>query len=278
MTTSYRQIKTLSIPWSDDPDIPGFKQKLLHQDPDSGAVVRLWYVPPGWGRDILNGKPDRHYHQTVIERGYHIYGDFPHWEFDDAADPEGTCVLLSTGMFMDRPVMSLHGLQPEPVSQAGAVILYWNTGRGTSIREPGFELETINVPFNGEGSGDWPEFNAARLEQTMDLPWEPHQRVRGWKWKPLASASHGSGAVSLVHIPTDWAADKPVALATTPGWLFAVHGDLRLAAGSESLLLGEGDYLELDAPEALQLGTEPCTETGCTALWVGGGSRRRLSL
>ena len=236
--TAYRHLKTLDLPWSEDPDIPGFKQKLLHQDDDSGAVVRLWFIPPGWGSDILQGKPDRHYHKTVIERAYHLYGDFPHWEFADADDLTGSGEALTVGMFMDRPVLSLHGLQPEPVSQAGAVIIYWNTGRGTSIREPGFELETINVPF--DGSGDWPEFTAARLIQTKDLLWQKHERIVAWKQKPLAEASHGSGAVSLVHIPTDWRPGATAEFAVAAGWVFLIHGDLRLA----SVSLTEGDYLQ----------------------------------
>ncbi len=271
MTASYTHIETLGAPWSDDPDIPGFKQKILHQDKDSGAVVRLWYIPPGWGRDVLQGKPDRHYHQTVIERAYHLFGDFPHWEFADAADQQGRCEALTVGIFMDRPILSLHGLLPEPVSQTGAVILYWNTGKGTSIREPGFELETINVPFNGATTGDWPQFNAARLEQTLDLPWETHDRISAWKHKPLAPASQGSGAVSLVHIPTDWAPAAPTSLATEPGWLFVVHGDLRLEAGTAAVMLAQDGYLRWDAPEALHFDTRPCSDTGCTAIWVGAG-------
>ncbi len=263
MNEAYRHIKTLGSAWTDDPDIPGFKQKLLRQDGDSGAVTRLWFIPPGWGRDLLQGKPDRHYHQTVIERAYHLYGDFPHWEFADADDHAGTGAPLTTGIFMDRPVLSLHGLQPEPVSQSGAVILYWNTGRGTSIREPGFALETINVPF--DGGGDWPQFNAARLIQTLDLPWQPHERVTGWKQKPLAEASHGSGAVCLVHIPADWQPhDQP--FATAPGWTFVVHGDLRLDGG---LRLAEGDYLEWAAGDAVAFGTGSASDAGCTLLWIG---------
>jgi hypothetical protein len=270
MTAGYGHIPTRGVVWADDPDIPGFKQKILHQDDASGSVVRLWFIPPGWGEDILRGKPDRHYHKTVIERGYHLYGDFPHWEFADAADHTGSGEALTVGMFMDRPVLSLHGLQPEPVSQAGAVILYWNTGRGTSIREPGFELETINVPFNG--GGDWPRFNAARLVQTLDLPWQAHDRIPGWKCKPLAAASHGSGAVSLVHIPTDWTADEPGnPLADQPGWLYVVHGDLRLQTVSQDLRMGVDDFLEWASPEVLTFGDGPSSDAGCTAVWVGGG-------
>jgi hypothetical protein len=264
MTAAYRHLKTSGMDWAEDPDIPGFKQKLLHVDTDSGAVTRLWFIPPGWGRDLLQGKPDRHYHKTVIERGYHLYGDFPHWEFADAHDHEGTGAPLTKGIFMDRPVLSLHGLQPEPVSQAGAVILYWNTGRGTSIREPGFALETINVPFNG--GGDWPQFNDARLIQTLELPWQPHERVAGWKHKPLAAASHGSGAVSVVHIPTDWQPDGTASFAAGPGWTFVVHGDLRLDAG---LALAEGDYLEWSSDEAVALRAGSASDAGCTLLWVG---------
>ena len=264
--SAYRHIKTLRTAWVDDPDIPGFKQKILHQDEASGAVVRLWFIPPGWGSDILQGKPDRHYHKTVIERAYHLYGDFPHWEFDDADDHTGHGAALTVGMFMDRPVLSLHGLQPEPVSQAGAVIIYWNTGRGTSIREPGFDLETINVPFDDGGS--WPQFNAARLIQTLDLPWQSHPRVPAWKHKPLAPASHGSGAAALVHIPTDWQPAKAEEFATEPGWVFVVHGDLGLDA---DLALAEGDYLEWTSATHLKLGHRPCSDAGCTLLWVGAG-------
>ena len=75
---TFHHVRSHTLEWEDDPYIPGFRQKLLSFDDITKAVVRLWFIPPDWGTDVFDGKPGRHYHKSVVERGFHLYGDFPH--------------------------------------------------------------------------------------------------------------------------------------------------------------------------------------------------------
>ena len=274
-----RHIKTKSRPWKDDPGIPGFQEKMLCFDEDDESVVRLWYLPPGWGADVFNGQPDRHYHTTVIERGFHLFGDFPHWEFSSVGDLEGDLKVLEKGTFMNRPVRTIHGILPSPVSQTGAMILYWNTGSGVSIQDPKYPQETVTVPFDPEATVPVEEFATCGFTQTDDLPWEPHPTLSGWKIKMLAEPLGSDGRVAIVHVPTDWQPDESLVLAGTEKrqWLFALAGDLSVTASDgkgtqQAIQLGEWDYLHWQSPGSLQFDAEPVSQAGFTALYVGFGS------
>ena len=191
------------MPWEDNPWIPGFKRRLLVHDDSKGSEIRIDYVPPGCIPDVLE-LPHRHYHNTVTERAYTLYGDFPHWEFSEAEDLEGDMIVFRRHLFMDRPPKTIHGLMPEPLSETGCVLLYWNTGPGTGVAEPEAPVESVDIPFDDVAESDFPEFGDARLFDTGEVAWQPHSIVPGWKVKPLADAHENSGAVSLVHIPADW--------------------------------------------------------------------------
>ncbi len=270
--------KTQEMDWQDDPGIPGFKEKMLFEDKEQKSAVRLWYVPPGFGEDVHHGRPHRHYHKSVIERSYTLYGDFPHWEFSSVDDLEGELVIFRPGLVMDRPTGSLHGLLPEPTSLTGAVLIYWNSGPGTSILEPTYDAESIDVPFEPSAKVELNRFNPARLFMADDVPWQIHPSVPGWKYKPLADASHGSAAVSLVHVPTDWVPEKIELVengADDASWLFVIHGDLRFvlddAAGgaTEELQLTEGCFLRWQKPWKPYFDQKAASDIGCVTLCVG---------
>ncbi|NKB43892.1 MAG: hypothetical protein GKS03_06390 [Alphaproteobacteria bacterium] len=269
---SFNHVRSDEVDWVDDPDIPGFKQKILSRDDETGAVTRLWFVPPNWGEDVFDGKPDRHYHKTVVERGFQLYGDFPHWEFNSVEDFDGDLYVFKRGLFMDRPPGSLHGLRPEPRSQAGAVILYWNTGRGASIKEEAFAEETVNVPFDKDVKVEINAFNACRLMQTETLDWQPHPDVEGWKIKPLAEAGYGADTVDLVFIPSDWRSGNDGAGVETTAklpWLYVVTGDLGIRLDETDVRLQPDDYLGWSAPASLAFTDEVVSETGCVAICSG---------
>lgn len=258
--------------WEDDPDIPGFRQKVLFRDGKSNAYVRLWFVPPDWGKDVFNGQPDRHYHKTVVERAFQLYGDFPHWEFNSVEDFEGDLYIFKRGLFMDRPPGSLHGLLPEPRSQAGAVILYWNSGGGTSIQEPGFELETVKVPFEKDVKLEINTFNPCRLLETDKMDWQPHPDVEGWKIKQLAEPGYGADAADLVFIPADWSAsrgDANVSPSAADPWLYVVSGDLSVSTDGTEVQLKQDDFLKWSDAEALAFSDQPVSDVGCVALCSG---------
>jgi len=265
-------ISTYDMPWSDDPDIPGFKQKVLSEDKNTGAVVRQWFVPPGWGDEALNGKPDRHYHKTVIERGFHLYGDFPHWEFNSVDDFKGDLSIFKPGLFMDRPPGSLHGLLPEPKSQAGTVNLSWDTGRGTRIREPEFADETITVPFDRDAEVDVDGFTTCRFLETRLMPWEKHPKVEDWKIKYLSTGDEGGDSVCLVFIPYNWSfsnTPEKIAISSQKPWFYVLSGDLIISSESNDFKLMSDDYFGWERNAPVKFSSHLLSETGCVALCSG---------
>lgn len=271
-----RLIRTATTDWAPDPEIPGFKQQILLRDATRKSVVRKWFVPPDWGTDILKGKPDRHYHQSVIERAYNLGGDFPHWEFSSVADFKGELIVFRRHTVMDRPPGSLHGLLPKPRSQAGAEILYWNTGPGTSIAEKAFARETVKVPFDKRAKVSRDDFPAARIFQADERPWRRHARVTGLKAKPLMPAVDGAGATCVVAVPADWMPLAPVSISAPRGatlWLYVLSGDLRLKAGEPGAVadldLGEGDFLAWDNATEVRFGQGEASDGGATVLCTG---------
>ena len=274
---SFRHLRTKTMPWVADPGIPGFREKMLRFDDARESVIRLWYLPPGWGQDLFNGQSERHYHTTVIERGFHLFGDFPHWEFSSVDDFDGELKILEKDLFMDRPVCTLHGIQPSPVSETGAMILYWNSGPGVSIEDEKYSQETVVVPFDSQADVPIREFDPCRFVQTDEQPWESHPHISGWKVKRLAEPRGGDGHVAIVHIPTDWKPSEHMVLdpASQRQWLFVLSGDVGLELEEDGgvckpLSLTEWDYLDWSNPTKLHFENAPASEAGCVALCMGG--------
>lgn len=271
---SYTHYQTNREPWQPDPGIPGFLVKRMFTDAATGQFTEIHYVPPGWGDEVTGGQPYRHYHRSVYERALCLFGDFPHWEFRSPADTQGELKPMHTGMFMDRPPMTIHGLFPQPKSIAGAATLAWNTGGGTSVEDPRAKDETIPVPFTDFHGINLP-FTSPRFTHLGDMPWAPHPSVPGWKKKLLGARNSLAPEASLVSIPADW---KPAAahrLPTGPArhWIFLMAGDLALdmseAGSTGRLLLAEHDYLDWVPPAVPALPAQPVTAGGAIVLCVG---------
>ena len=268
-------IDTNAVPWEHNPGIPGFKRRLLFRDDALGAEIRMDYVPP----DVVPGGlelPHRHYHRTVTERAYTLSGDFPHWEFSSIEDHDGELIVFRRHLFMDRPPKSIHGLLAEPISQTGAVILYWNTGPGTGVAEPDAPRETVTLPFDESAEKLRTDFADARIFDSSEVAWREHPSAAGWKLKPLAEAVENSGAVSLAHVPADWtgALEPVTAQGNGPSpWLFVVAGDLRLHLAENGarreLALREGAFLLWRSGAALGVPSASASDGGCTVLCVG---------
>ena len=274
-TTPFTLIDTNAVPWEDNPGIPGFKRRLLAFDDAKRAEIRMDYVPPGTIPDVLQ-LPHRHYHKSVTERAYTLFGDFPHWEFSGVEDQEGELIMFRRHLFMDRPPKSIHGLMPEPLSETGSVLLYWNTGPGTGVAEPEAAQETVTILFDGSADNGRADFADCRLLDSGELAWQKHPFVAGWKSKPLAEAVERSGAVWLVHIPADWTASgEPLEVIghETPPWLFVVSGEVSLHVAENGarhdLELREGAFLLWRAGAALGVPRKSATDGGCVVLCVG---------
>lgn len=268
-------IDTNAVPWEDNPGIPGFKRRLLVFDDATRSEIRMDYVPPGAIPRVIE-LPHRHYHRTVSERAYALAGDFPHWEFSSTGDHVGEMIVFRRHVFMDRPPKTIHGLMPEPLSETGCVLLYWNTGPGTGVAEPEAPVESVDIPFDDVAESDFPEFGDARLFDTGEVAWQPHAVVPGWKVKPLADAHENSGAVSLVHIPADWTApsDGLAVSGDDPApWLFVISGDLGVQVDENGarrdIGLQEGAFLMWRTGASLSVPPESASDGGCTVLCVG---------
>ena len=270
---NFHHYPTNQMPWTADPGIPGFLVKRMFTNPDTGQFTEIHFVPPGWGEEVIGGKPYRHYHRSVYERALCLHGDFPHWEFSSPADTKGELKALSSGIFMDRPPMTIHGLFPQPKSVAGAATLAWNTGGGTSVEDPRASDETIEVPFENFHGINLP-FTSPRFTHLSDLPWQPHPQVAGWKQKILGDRNTLAPEAVLVSIPPDWkaAATHGVAGATERRWIFLMSGDLSVTmqdgAKTTRIPLREHDYLDWLAPASLTLDATPTTEGGAVVLCV----------
>lgn len=271
---NFTYVDTDAMEWKPDPGIPGFLAKFLYVDEESGAFTNIHYVPPGWGEEILHGKPYRHYHASVYERSFCLFGDFPHWEFSEPADTDGELVVFRGGVFMDRPPMTIHGLLPEPASVTGATTLSWNTGGGTSVEDPAAKDETFVIPFD-DYHGINLEFTSPRIFQTAEVPWRPHPAVADWKIKPLCDAAGAAPACALVAIPPDWRATaaREIDAVGERRWLFVVSGDLSVQVKegqrAEEVSLHARCYLAWQDPARVDLSAPTTSQGGAVVLCVG---------
>ena len=125
----------------------GAKFRALSRHPDGWVRVYQVYVPPGTKGIGHGGKPDRHYHRTVHEWGYVLFGELALIEYDGLDDLVGQTVVYREGFFFDRSPGSVFGLHPELVSPTGVMIIEWRTGPGSSAQEAGSEHETVSIPL-----------------------------------------------------------------------------------------------------------------------------------
>jgi hypothetical protein len=274
MDQSFTYFHTSDMSWEDDPAIPGFKRRLLNVNPVTGGHIKQWYLPPAYG-PAVGTLPHRHYHRTVTERAYHLAGDFPHWEFQTGADMDGELVVFKRHIFMDRPPLSIHGRFPDPSSQTGSEILYWNNGVGTGLGEPEAVTETITVEFDETGRDDPTLFTDASVFLTLERPWLDHPSIESWKFKSLAGPSPGNAPVGMVNIPPNGTGPSGVQIAGNdePRWLYVVSGDVKLrmtgTSGPTDLALIEGGYVSWDANASLGFSNGTISEGGATVICIG---------
>lgn len=140
-----RILDTRAMEWTPWGGPTGMKARILARHPDGDPSVFLIWLPPGELTGI--NLPARHYHSTVTERSFMLAGELPHWEYRSAQDTQGTAVVVRPGWFMERLPGSVHGLEPGPTSQIGALILFRQTGSGNWVHSPRYHEETVDVPY-----------------------------------------------------------------------------------------------------------------------------------
>src|SRR5262245_35231300 len=96
------------MPWQELEGIAGGKQKVLARDDQGEPSVQITWIPPGPG----GADPERHFHRTVHEWGYVLFGELPMREYTSADAERGRPVVFRAGYFMDRRPGSVHGIDP----------------------------------------------------------------------------------------------------------------------------------------------------------------------
>lgn len=288
-----RRVDTRALPWEDFPGLTGTKIKVLSRDAEGNPMVFLQWLPPGKlpGVDL----PHRHYHRTVREYAFVLWGELPHWEYRDA-DAQGEMVLFREGFFMDRRPGSIHGLEPSATSAIGCVLLMWRDGIGTMLDEPDVEEETVDVPFGSATPGSAPtttgmptgpdgvvlERPDVTLLDTREMPWQEFEGLAGARVKVLSRDERGNGMVWLVWLPPG---EVPgVALPhrhfhrTIREFSYMVSGELphweyRNAAQEHGdlVVVREGFFMERAPGSVHGLEVGPSSPTGCVMLqWRDG--------
>lgn len=139
-----RILDTRAMPWEEHPGLATARIKILDRDEAGVPTVMLQWLPAD-----LPVQPNRHYHRTVLERGFVLEGLWPHREYDSVDDEVGVAVPFVKGFFYERQPGSVHGMDPRPQGPGmGFVILEWRSGPG-NYDEPGAEGETVRIPLAG---------------------------------------------------------------------------------------------------------------------------------
>jgi hypothetical protein len=134
--------------WDEFAGLRGGAQKVLLRDEQGLPLIDLSYLPAGF---LVPELPYRHYHSTVHEFMFGIWGELPHWEYE-SADAPGTLYTRRSGHFMHRLPGSIHGMEAnQPSTKVGACGLEWRTGTGVLMNDPGWDEETIHVDY----PADW---------------------------------------------------------------------------------------------------------------------------
>jgi hypothetical protein len=268
---------TPTMPWAPMGGIVGFKTRVLRVDPVTRATVELQFAPPEFSKEVRDRLAEgavRHYHRTVTERHYFLSGDLPNCDWRDLTDPAGEVTVYRRHSFLDRPPMTLHGLLPGHLTEAGSEYLVWNTGPGTALWDPAAATETVELPVDAG-----PEYAAAfvrpRILQIDRLPWTPHPRTATWFHKRIAVAVPGSPAVDVVCVPPDSVRERVVAEGNggPERWMFLLSGSLDVEVthgrGTERLELHEGSFLDLEPGTSFAIVAGEATSQGATVLCVG---------
>lgn len=200
-------LDTRERPWEPNGFERAFR-KVLTVDGSGAPAAFISYLPGHFssGHDL----PTRHLHHRVHEFSFSLGGEYPIWQYRDAAQQHGALTILRPGYFFSRLPGSLHGREPGPISHVGFMSLTWRDGTGNWMFEPDFASESAFVGYADDwranaavadltAAGDgtvlrWPDLTVL---DTRAMPWTQGnggvQRKRLWT-EPAAELVHlGAG-------------------------------------------------------------------------------------
>jgi len=197
-------LDTRELPWEPNGFERAFR-KVLTVDGSGAPAAFISYLPGHFssGHDL----PTRHLHHRVHEFSFSLGGEYPIWQYRDAAQQHGALTILRPGYFFSRLPGSLHGREPGPISHVGFTSLTWRDGTGNWMFEPEFASESAFVDY----ADGW-HANSAAADLAADadgvvLRW-PDLTVLDTRAMPWMHASGGvqrrrlwsEPAVELVHV------------------------------------------------------------------------------
>jgi hypothetical protein len=99
-------VETRSLDWEPLGFHRAFRQ-VLARNAAREPQAFIFYLPGQFssGYDLIH----RHFHRTVHEFGFCLFGEFPHWEHKTPEMQHGALVTRKPGYFMSRTPGSLHG-------------------------------------------------------------------------------------------------------------------------------------------------------------------------
>jgi hypothetical protein len=220
------------LAWEAVPNgLAGAYRKVLALDEYGDPRVMLIALPAG----AMFDHPHRHYHQSLHDFNYILWGTHPLFEYAGATAERGVLTMWRPGYYMHRSPGSIHGIEVGTEAPTTCVTLHWRTKSGNWVGDPTYETETVQVEYPSEWTPevpprearpqadgvvlDWPKL---RELDTREMPWGTAQPSEiGIRRKVLERDTAGAALVEMLFIPPG--TDGGVSQAT---FLYVLGGSL----------------------------------------------------
>jgi len=268
-------LNTNKMEWAPVPDLEDeWFRKELARDPDTGAELRLFYIPPGW---IDKRKINERHYTDYREWAFTLFGDLPFCSYDYPGDAKCHLTIDTKGTYLDRPRNNVHGTEgPErtaelglPLSKTGYSSLFWREKKGT--------IHYVHWPPKEEYvKMDKSVFTKPRYIQTEEMDWQPHPTLKGWLVKPLSDDQVTK--VSILYMPPGWVDALNIGKQTKVKhreYRYVLWGEMAFVyyktpdQSKPELAMLRSDYF-VDLPPGAVLGTNKVStsRTGCAFLQI----------
>jgi hypothetical protein len=270
-----RILNTNKMEWMPVPDLEDeWYRKELATDPQTGAEIRLFFIPPGWLDK--RGINERHF-TDYREWAFSLFGDLPFCSYDYPADEKCHLSISRKGTYLDRPANNVHGTEgPKrtaelglPLSKTGYYSLFWREKKG--------KISYVHWPPKEEFlKMDKSLFTKPKYIETDEMDWQTHPTLKGWLIKPLSDDAVTK--VSILYMPAGWV-DQPNLGKQTKAkhreYRYVLSGEMPFwyykspdQREPELAVLQEGYFVDLPPGAVLGAGKRSASRTGCSFLQI----------
>lgn len=172
------------LEFSPDVGIAGFEMASVYAG--EALTAKLWRVPRGWNLSRVGVEENFHVHTSVFEYAAVLQGRFPHIEYDVPSQRRWK-TAFRPGDLMIRPPGSVHGLDSSMAVPEETLLLYANSGPGTSILDPGYASETVDV-LDGTVPRGVATDGVCRIDRPLDDPSAEDERIYSLPAEPARFA------------------------------------------------------------------------------------------